>query len=92
MEVYVDQALQTSWTSSGTTTEFETVELGVTGQTVELRGVLADSEWLSIMEVRTGVSGNLRNNETPGVENNSTRSSRTHTPALFRQSTMRGTR
>lgn len=53
MEVYVDQALQTSWTSSGTTTEFETVELDVTGQAVELRGVLADSEWLSIMEVRT---------------------------------------
>ncbi|CAM9622988.1 unnamed protein product [Ectocarpus sp. 6 AP-2014] len=52
MDVYVDQALQTSWTSSGTTNEFETVALGVTGQTVELRGVLADSEWLSITEVR----------------------------------------
>lgn len=52
MDIYVDGAMQTSWTSSGTTTDFENVELGVTGQTVELRGVLADSEWLSITEVR----------------------------------------
>ncbi|CAM9345645.1 unnamed protein product [Scytosiphon promiscuus] len=52
MEIYVDGALQTSWTSSGTTTSFESVNLGVTGQTIELRGVLDDTEWLSIMEVR----------------------------------------
>lgn len=42
----------TSWTSSGTTSGFENVDLGVAGNTVELIGVLADSEWLSIMEVK----------------------------------------
>lgn len=52
MDIYVDGAMQTSWTSSGTTTDFENVELGVTGQTVELRGVLDDTEWISIREVR----------------------------------------
>lgn len=52
MNVYVDGVMATSWTSSGTTTDFENVDLGVTGQAVELRGVLADSEWFSITEVR----------------------------------------
>ena len=51
MDVYVDDVMVTSWTSSGTTSAFENVDLGVFGQTVELRGVLADSEWLSISEV-----------------------------------------
>ncbi|CAM9688722.1 unnamed protein product [Scytosiphon promiscuus] len=51
LDIYVDAVLQTSWTSSGMTTDFENVELAVDGQAVELRGVLADSEWLSIMEV-----------------------------------------
>eukprot|EP00752_Nemacystus_decipiens_P014959 g13318.t1 len=49
--VYVDNAMVTSWTSSGTTTAFESIDLGASGQAVELRGVLADSEWLSITEV-----------------------------------------
>lgn len=51
MEIYVDDVMATSWTSSGTTAAFENVELGVTGATIELRGVLEGSEWLSIMEV-----------------------------------------
>lgn len=51
MDVYVDGVVQTTWTSSGTTTGFENIELGVSGHAVELRGVLADSEWLSILEV-----------------------------------------
>ena len=52
MDILVDGQKIITWTSSGTTTDFETVELGITGQTVELQGVLADSEWLSIVEVR----------------------------------------
>ena len=52
MDILVDGQKVVTWTSSGTTTGFETVELGITGQTVELQGVLADSEWLSIVEVR----------------------------------------
>ena len=51
MDVYVDDVMVTSWTSSGTTTAFENIDLGVSGQAVELRGVLEGSEWLSIMEV-----------------------------------------
>ena len=51
LEIYVDGVIFTTWTSSGTTLDFETVTLGVTGSTIELRGVLEDSEWLSIMEV-----------------------------------------
>lgn len=53
MDIYVDSVMLTSWTSSGTTSGFETVDLGVAGKTVELIGVLTESEWLSIMEVRT---------------------------------------
>lgn len=56
MDIYVDDALVTTWTSSGTTAGFEGVPLGVAGERVELRGVLADSEWLSIMEVPSQVS------------------------------------
>ncbi|CAM9243860.1 unnamed protein product [Ectocarpus sp. 4 AP-2014] len=40
-----------AWTSSGETAAFETVELGVQGTVIDLHGVLADSEWLSILEV-----------------------------------------
>lgn len=54
MEIYVDGILQTSWTSSGTTAGLENVDLGVIGQAIEVRGVLAGSEWLSIMEVCGG--------------------------------------
>lgn len=52
IDVLVDGEKLVTWTSSGTTAAFETVQLGVTGQTIELEGVLTDSEWLSIMEVR----------------------------------------
>jgi len=51
MDIYVDGVKTTTWTSSGSTTAFENVEVGVGGQTIELRGVLGDSEWLSITEV-----------------------------------------
>lgn len=51
MEVYVDDALITTWASSGTTTDLEAVDFDVVGETVELRGVLDNSEWLSILEV-----------------------------------------
>lgn len=51
MGIYVDGNMQTEWTSSGTTTDFENVNLDVIGEVVELRGVLGDSDWISIMEV-----------------------------------------
>ena len=51
MDVYVDGVKATTWTSSGSTAGFENVELGVAGQSVELRAVLGDSEWISITEV-----------------------------------------
>ena len=51
MDIYIDGVLVTSWTSSGATLGFETVDLDITGQSVELRGVLSDAEWLSLMEV-----------------------------------------
>lgn len=59
LEVFIDDELITTWTSSGTTTDFETIEIGsVPGKIVELRGVLADDEWLSISEV--GGGGNAK--------------------------------
>ncbi|CAM9670498.1 unnamed protein product [Ascophyllum nodosum] len=51
VDIYVDGVIVITWTSSGTTLDFETVTLGVAGSNIELRGVLEDSEWLSIMEV-----------------------------------------
>ena len=52
IEVYVDGALITTWTSSGTTDGFESVNLSwASGQVIELTGVLDDTEWLSIVEV-----------------------------------------
>lgn len=45
----------TTWSSSGETKAFEFVDIGVEGSSLELRGVLADSEWLSIMEVNPGL-------------------------------------
>ena len=52
VDVYVDDVIVTTWTSSGTTSDFEAVTLGVTGSTIELRGVLENSEFLSILEVQ----------------------------------------
>lgn len=52
VDIFVDEVKQKSWTSSGTTTDFERIELSATGKTIELRGVLDEFEWLSITEVR----------------------------------------
>ena len=51
VDIYVDGVFATSWTNSGTTLDYEAIALGATGESIELRGVLDDSEWLSIMEV-----------------------------------------
>lgn len=52
VEVYVDGVLVTTWTSSGTTLDFESIDLsGSSGQDITITGVLVDSEWLSITEV-----------------------------------------
>ena len=53
MDIYVDGVSFTSWTSSGTTLDYESIALGVTGDSIALRCVLDDSEWLSIMEVKS---------------------------------------
>lgn len=51
-QVYVDGVLFTTWTSSGTTTALESIDLwGTSGEMIEIVGVLEDSEWLSIVEV-----------------------------------------
>eukprot|EP00752_Nemacystus_decipiens_P014960 g13319.t1 len=50
LDILMDGQKIVSWTSSGTTSAFETVELGVTGRTIDLQGALADPEWLSTME------------------------------------------
>lgn len=53
LEVRVDGVLVTTWTSSGTTIAAESILFtGQLGQVVELTGVLGDSEWVSIIEVR----------------------------------------
>lgn len=55
--MYVDGVLDTTWSSSGKTTQFEGIDLADSGSalTVELRGVLADTEWISISEVYSRV-------------------------------------
>lgn len=51
-EISVDGVLITTWTSSGTTDGFEDIDMsGISGRGIEITGVLADSEWLSIIEV-----------------------------------------
>lgn len=52
VEVYVNGVVVTTWTSLGTTNGFESIDLsGTSGTTIEIVGVLGDSEWLSIIEV-----------------------------------------
>lgn len=53
MEVYVNDSVRvTTWTSSGTTLNFESIDLlGSSGREITVTGVLADEEWLSITEV-----------------------------------------
>lgn len=56
-EVYVDDVLDTTWTSSGTTSDFESIDLsGTSGQVIKLTGVLTNSQWLSIVEVSLEVT------------------------------------
>lgn len=51
-QVYVDGELITTWTSSGTTDDFESIDLsGTSGELIEVTGILGESEWLSIVEV-----------------------------------------
>lgn len=50
--MYVDGVLVTTWTSSGMTDGFESIDLSETsGTTIEIVGVLDSFEWLSIIEV-----------------------------------------
>ncbi|CAM9160433.1 unnamed protein product [Ectocarpus sp. 4 AP-2014] len=51
LEINIDNLPYTVWTSSGTTTGFETIDVDTMGRWIEIVGVLEDSEWLSIMEV-----------------------------------------
>ena len=52
LQVFIDSDLVSTWTSSGTTDDFESIDVSSTsGQLIEVTGVLADSEWLSIIEV-----------------------------------------
>lgn len=51
MDIYMNGIKSTTWTSSGTTTAFETVEVIGDAETIELRAVLPDTEWISIIEV-----------------------------------------
>ncbi|CAN0145747.1 unnamed protein product [Ectocarpus sp. 4 AP-2014] len=52
VDVAVDGDLVTTWTGSGTTSGFESVDMsGATGQVVTITGAgLSDAEWLSIVE------------------------------------------
>lgn len=51
LDISVNGVVIMTWTSSGETAGFETIELGVQGAVIDLYGVLADSDWLSILEV-----------------------------------------
>ena len=53
VDVHVEGVLVITWTSSGTTLNFESIDLsGYSGQYITITGVLGDFEWLSIVEVR----------------------------------------
>lgn len=52
MEVSVDGVSVTTWTSSGTTSSFESIDMsGYSGEIVSITGVQGDREWFSIIEV-----------------------------------------
>ena len=52
VQVYVDGDMVTTWTSSGTTDDFESIGVtGAAGKAIDIVGVLGESEWLSIIEV-----------------------------------------
>ncbi|CAN0452773.1 unnamed protein product, partial [Pylaiella littoralis] len=51
VDVSVDGDLVTTWTSSGTTLDFESIDMSeISGQVITVTGVLDRSEWLSITE------------------------------------------
>ncbi|CAB1119192.1 unnamed protein product [Ectocarpus sp. CCAP 1310/34] len=64
IDMYVDGRHITTWTSSGTTTGFESVLLMDQGQVVELVGDLNDDEWLSILEVEIDVDDGIVDDDT----------------------------
>ncbi len=52
VEVHADDALATTWTSSGTVDGFETIDLsGYSGRYLTVMSLPDDMEWLSIVEV-----------------------------------------
>ncbi|CAM9343615.1 unnamed protein product, partial [Sphacelaria rigidula] len=51
LEIYIDGELATTWTSSGTTTDFETIDCSGTGSTIEVVGILGIREWIAIAEL-----------------------------------------
>lgn len=61
LDVYIDGTLARTWESSGTTDDFETIDLTgndrqllipqAVGQVLELSGYRDPSEWISIVEV-----------------------------------------
>ncbi|CAN0504528.1 unnamed protein product, partial [Ectocarpus sp. 12 AP-2014] len=68
IDISVDGSYAFSWTSSGTTSDFESIDLGVDGKVVELVGDLQDSEWLSILEVEILVDDGDDGSEVDVVE------------------------
>ncbi|CBJ29586.1 Likely pseudogene [Ectocarpus siliculosus] len=68
IDISVDGNYALSWTSSGTTSDFESIDLGVDGKVVELVGDLQDSEWLSILEVEILVDDGDDGSEVDVVE------------------------
>ncbi|CAM9294633.1 unnamed protein product, partial [Ectocarpus fasciculatus] len=64
IDIYVDGYHITTWTSSGTTAGFESVELMTQGQVIELVGDLNDIEWLSILEVEIDVDDGIADDDT----------------------------
>lgn len=53
----VDGVSVTTWTSSGTASSFESIDMsGYSGEIVSITGVQGDQEWLSIIEVSLTLS------------------------------------
>ena len=64
LEVFVDGVSVTEWTSSGTTDDFESIDMsGSSGRLIELVAVLAPTEWISIVEVRLVTLCMMRKNK-----------------------------
>lgn len=66
VEVRVDDALVTTWTSSGTTDAPQSIALtGTSGSVIDITGDLEETEWLSIVEVRFCFSTNSSGTDRP---------------------------